>query len=169
VYPGAAGETGSWYADGTDRVGAYVAHYPMQRAQHEALFNQNRPEGQSGAVVARRETALTTETGVTVPFEEIEVADSFGGRRLVWVGLRVAGKPAANPLAAKALQVAGAFRGRHDAQVLVLTAACAAGDCGSARSSLSRYATAALDPLYEQAESYASARLVRADTPEQAP
>ena len=169
LYLGAAAQTGSWYAAGTARVGAYVAHYSIQQQDREAVSDQNRPEGQSGAVVARRSTALTAASGVTVPFEELEVADSAAERRLVWVGVRVAGKPAANALAAKALQIAGAFQGRHDAQVLVLTAVCAADECSDARSSLSRYATAALEPLREQAEKNVSTRLVRADAQEPTP
>lgn len=167
-YVGATAQTASWYADGAARVGAYVAHYATQREGHETLFYENRPEGHSAAVVARRGTALTRNSGVTIPFEELEVADSAAARRLVWVGLRVAGEPAASALAAKALQMVGAIRGRRDAQALVLTAACG-GDCSSARSDLSRYARAAAEPLYSQAEGYLAATLVRADPKDQIP
>lgn len=161
-YVGAAAQTASWYADGAARVGAYVAHYPEQRQEHEVVFLANRPAGLSGAIVARRSASLTAASGAAVPFEELEVTDSAAERRLVWVGLRVAGEPAGSVLAAKTLQVAGAIRGRRDAQALVLTAACG-DDCGNARAVLSRYAAAAAEPLYELAENHPSARLVRAD------
>jgi hypothetical protein len=83
---------------------------------------------------------------------------------LVWVGVRVAGQPADSALAAKALQIAGAIRGRRDAQAMVLTAVCR-DDCSSARSALSRFAAAAANPLYEHAEGHmSSAALVRAGT-----
>ena len=161
-YVGATAQTAGWYTDGAARVGAYVAHYPAQRQEQEAVFYENRPEGQS-AVIARRKRVLTTASGATLPFQELEVADSAAERRLVWVGLRVAGRPAANALTAKVLQIRGAIAGRRDAQALVLTAVCG-DDCEKARSYLSRYATAAAEPLYRQAERYPSPRLVRADS-----
>ena len=161
-YVGAAAQTASWYADGAARVGAYVAHYPEQRQEHEVVFVGNLPAGLSGFVVARRSASLTAASGTTVPFEELEVTDSAAEHRLVWVGLRVAGEPARSVLAAKTLQFAGAIRGRRDAQALVLTAACG-DDCGNARAVLKRYAAAAAEPLYELAENHPSARLVRAD------
>jgi len=161
-YAGAKAHVASWYADGAARVGAYVAQYPTQRQKEEVVFVGNRPEGQSAGVVGRRKMELTAASGITLPFEELEVTDYRAERRLVWVGLRVAGEPAGSVLAAKALQVVGAIRGRRDAQALVLTAACGE-DCGNARAVLSRYAAAAAEPLYELAENQPAARFVRAD------
>jgi len=168
LYAGATAQAAGWYADGATRVGAYVAEYPSQRQEQEVVFVGNRPEGQFSAVVARRTMELTTASGAALPFEELEVTDRTAERRLVWVGLRVAGEPANGALAAKALQVAGAIRGRHDAQALVLTVACG-DDCAAARSSLTRYAAAAAEPLYEHAEGYSSAVLARTDAKGGAP
>lgn len=157
LYMGATAQMASWYENGGARVGAYVAHYPAQRQEEEVVYYQNRPEGQRGAVVARRLLTLTVDSGAQVPFQELEVADSESERRLVWVGLRVAGTPTASVLKAKILQVTGIIRGRRDAQALVLTAACG-DDCGKAHSLLSRYAAAATEPLYELMEAYMLAR-----------
>jgi len=162
-YAGTAAQAASWYADGAARVGAYVAEYAVQRDHQEVVFVGNRPEGEFGTVVARRDVELAAASGVTLPFEELEVTDSAAERRLVLVGVRVAGAPAASALSAKVLQVAGAIRGRRDAQAIVLTAACG-DDCSSARSTLSRYAAVAAEPLYEQAEGYSAAGLARTDT-----
>jgi EpsI family protein len=148
-YLGATAQAASWYADGAVNVGAYVAHYGTQRPKHEVVFQHNRPQGESLVVVTRR-TALATDSGAGMPFQELEVTDSTVERRLVWVGLRVAGEPADSALAAKALQITGAIRGRRDAQAVVLTAACR-DDCSSARSALSRFAAAAASPLFEHA------------------
>jgi EpsI family protein len=156
-YVGTTAQSASWYADGAARVGTYVAHYGTQRPEHEVVFSANRPQGEFGTVVARRRMALATDSSASLPFQELEVTDSAAERRLVWVGLRVAGKPAGSALAAKALQIAGAIRGRRDAQAVVLTAACR-DDCSSARSALSRYAAAAANPLHERVEAYRSRR-----------
>ena len=149
-YLGATAQAASWYADGLVNVGAYLAHYGTQRPEHEVVFRHNRPQGESGTVVARR-TALATDSGIGMPFQELEVMDSTAERRLVWVGLRVAGEPAYSELVAKALQISGAIRGRRDAQAVVLTAACR-DDCSGARSALSRFAAVAARPLYSQAD-----------------
>ena len=168
LYAGATAQAASWYADGTARVGAYVAQYSAQRQEQEVVFVGNRPEGEFSTVVMRRATELTTASGAALPFEELEVTDRSAERRLVWVGLRVAGDPAAGAFSAKALQVAGAIRGRRDAQALVLTVACGE-DCGAARASLARYAAAAAEPWYERAERYSSTELARSDAKGGAP
>ena len=152
-YVGASAQWASWYADGAVRVGAFVAHYGAQRPEHEVVFVGNRPQGQAGAVVMQRSITVATDSGTAKPFQEIEVMDSPAERRLVWVGLRVAGTPADGELAAKALQIVGALRGRRDAQALVLTAACRDA-CGNARSALTRFAAAAAAPLDAEAETY---------------
>ncbi len=152
-YVGASAQWASWYADGAVRVGAYLAHYAAQRPEHEVVFLANRPQGQAGAVVMQQSVKVATGSGISRPFQELEVTDSAAERRLVWVGLRVAGTPADGELAAKALQIVGAFRGRRDAQAVVLTAACSA-DCSNARSALTRFTAAATDSLDAQAETY---------------
>jgi hypothetical protein len=83
-YVGATVETASWYADGGNLVGAYLAHYPAQRPEHEAVFHENRPEGQSGVVVAPSDHRGAR---ATIPLEELEVADPAGTRRLISGGL----------------------------------------------------------------------------------
>lgn len=163
LYPGASTQSAGWYSDGGVQVGAYVAHYGTQRPEHEVVFLANRPQGEYAAVEASRSLALATDSGVSLPLQELEVADSAAQRRLVWVGLRVAGRPAGSELQAKALQILGTLRGRRDAQAMVLTAACR-DDCAGARTALSRFAAAAADPLYAHADAYFAARLARADT-----
>jgi EpsI family protein len=152
-YVGASAQWASWYADGAVRVGAYVAHYGVQRPEHEVVFLGNQPQGQAAAVVMQQRVTVATDTGASMRFQELEVADSSAERRLVWVGLRVAGSPADGELAAKALQIVGALRGRRDAQAIVLTAA-GSGECGGARSALTRFAAAGAGPLDAQAETY---------------
>jgi hypothetical protein len=88
---------------------------------------------------------------MTTPFREFEVSDSGEQRRLVWLGLQVAGMRTANDLVAKVLQVVGAIRGRRDAQALVLSAGCEA-DCNEARAQLSRFAGSAAELMYARAE-----------------
>jgi hypothetical protein len=115
------------------------------------VFDHNQPTGQAGTVIARRTLTAVTPAGVGLPFRELEVSDSRGQRRLVWLEYRVAGRLTADDLHAKALQVGGAIRGRRDAQALVLTANCDNG-CEAARSWLSDFAIAASQALYDEAE-----------------
>jgi EpsI family protein len=151
VFVGASTQVAAWYADGEASVGAYVAHYAAQQQGREVVFSQNHPEGQVGAVMARQPITVKAASAAEIPFQESEIADPDASRRLVWVGLRVAGRPTASAVGAKLLQVAGVILGRHDAQALVLTAKCGV-DCAQARSWLSRYAEEGAEPLYEQAE-----------------
>jgi EpsI family protein len=151
VFVGASAEVAAWYVNGTARVGAYIADYRYQRQGHEVVVPRNRPAGQSAVVLTRRPAAATTASGAMMPFQELEVADAAAERRLVWVGFRVAGNPTASDLAGKALQVEGVIRGRRDAQAFVITATCG-GDCSEARSSLSKFATAAAEAVYEQTD-----------------
>jgi len=147
---GATAQFSRWYEDGAERVGAYVAHYARQGQGSEVVFSHHRPQGK-GTVVSRRSITVPAASGAALVFDELEVADGDAGRRLVWVGLRVAGRTVSGATSAKLAQIVGAIRGRSDAQALVLTVVCAA-DCSSARSSLSRYAPVATPRLYAQAD-----------------
>jgi EpsI family protein len=149
-FVGATAEFARWYEDGTARVGAYVAHYARQEQGHEVVFSQHRPQGQ-GAVVSRQRITLQVTAGSPLTFDQLEIADFGAKRRLVWVGLRVAGQVASGETAAKVLQIAGALRGRRDAQALVLTTECD-DDCNHAAATLSRYAAAAAERLYVATE-----------------
>jgi EpsI family protein len=152
---GAAAEAAGWYIDAGVRVGVYVAQYDVQRQAAEVIFSQNRPAGESAVAHEDRTLRVPTRDGREMPFRELSVANRDGTARLVWIAMRVAGTPVVNGLAAKGLQLLGALRGRRDAQVLVLTAQCSA-DCGDARAALMRYAGAAADPLFAQAEQFRS-------------
>jgi EpsI family protein len=153
---GVSGATGRWYAKGSARVGVYVGTYLRQREGQEAVFYSNRAEGQAAEIVARDRVSAAGASGVQLPFTELEVMDSTSSRRLVWSGVRVAGFNVTSTVAAKALQAAGVFLGRRDAQVLVLTAACA-GTCESAKSLLAEFAAAAAEAAYESGEHAAAA------------
>jgi EpsI family protein len=144
-----SGEFASWYAKGDVRIGAYVANYAAQGQGREVVFAHNLPAGRTGFVSSRHRVGEAA-SGLAFPFQELAVSDAEDRRRLVWVGFRIAGRPAANALEAKALQVAGVLRGRRDAQAVVLTASCD-GDCEKARRALSDFAAAAAEPLYAQA------------------
>jgi len=157
VFGGSSAQVASWYANGAVRVGVYAATYATQEPGREIVSFGNRPEGRSSVVLARQPVKVTAASGVAIPFQELEVADSADNRRLVWIGLRVAGNLAPSEFIAKVLQIGGAMRGRRDAQALVLTARCD-GDCTEARSWLSRYAAVAAEPLYGQAERSVRAR-----------
>jgi EpsI family protein len=146
IFVGPTSETASWYVSGDVRIGVYVAHYPIQRQGSEVVFAHNLPEGRTGFVSSRRR-ATNEASGAALPFQELTVSDAEDQRRLVWVGFRVAGKPAADALEAKALQVVGALRGRRDAQAMVLTAVCDDG-CENARVALSDFAGAGAEPRY---------------------
>ena len=150
LFAGPRAETAVWYADDDARIGAYMAHYASQRQEAELVYSGNKPEGERGRILADRPIALTVASGSQLPFVELEVADPGGERRLVWVGLRVAGETASSRLAAKALQLAAGLHGRHDAEAIVLTATCSP-DCARARSALSRFSEAAAELLYEHA------------------
>jgi EpsI family protein len=142
----------TWYADGVMRVGAYVVAFAEQGEGREAVSFGNVLTGASAAVVVgRQKLVVPTVAGASIPFLELEVSESGGARRLIWVGWRIAGSVTASDLEAKVFQLSGAVRGRHDAQALVLTAVCS-GACDGARSVLSRFAGAAAPPLYEGAE-----------------
>jgi EpsI family protein len=153
-FVGATAQLASWYEDGTERVGAYIAHYTRQAQGREIVFSQHRPQGQ-GAVVGRQRITIQAASGSQLAFEQLEVADFGAKRRLVWVGLRVAGRVAGGETAAKFLQIAGAVRGRRDAQALVLTAECSE-DCSHAEATLSRFAGIAAERLYAETERSAS-------------
>jgi EpsI family protein len=150
IFVGAMAEAAGWYVDGGEgaRVGVYRADYPVQQQEHEVVFLENRPQGTWGTIVARTRTDVGADSGARLPFREIEVTDLATGRRLVWVGMRVAGSPVADDLRAKWLQLRGALSGRYDAQALVLVTACE-DDCNRARMSLSRFAAAAAERLYD--------------------
>jgi hypothetical protein len=148
---GATATAAGWYTDGEERVGVFGVSYAVQQQAHEIVFSKNRPEGQSGGTVERKLVTVATESGLALPFQELEISNVDSTRRVVWIGLRVAGEPASGAIAAKTLQLLGVLRGRRDAQALVLTAACSV-DCNAARSALSRYTKAAAERFYEDAE-----------------
>jgi EpsI family protein len=157
VVVGATVQDATWYADGTARIGAFVAAFANQGQGSEVVSLSNRPAGAAAVAVNRQMMGIFAASGATLEFAELEVTDPGDRRRLVWTGLRVAGSSTGSILAAKLLQLRGVLRGRRDAQVLVLTAACAGG-CDEARASLSRFASAAAELLYEHAESAVLAR-----------
>jgi len=148
---GASAEAADWYVDAANRVGVYLAYYATQRQGAEVVFSQNRPAGESAVVHEARVPPVNELEDVGMPFRELVVADRDGAARLVWVVMRVAGRPVIGRFAAKGLQLLGALHGRRDAQVLVLTARCA-DDCSDARAVLTRYAGTAAVPLLAQAE-----------------
>ena len=150
-FVGATATAAGQYSDGDGRVGVFGATYAVQQQGHEVIYSKNTPEGQSGTVVERGVVKVTAASGVALPFQELRVSEPDLKQRLVWVGVRTAGESATGAVAAKALQLLGALRGRHDAQALVLSAPCSA-DCATARSSLSKYATAAGARFYDEAE-----------------
>lgn len=155
-FVGATAEAASWYTDGAVRIGAYVAHYAAQQQGREIVFAHNRAEGRSGDIVERRAIDVAVRSGAELPFQEVEISDQRG-RRVVWIGMRVAGKWAADRLTAKALQLVGAVRGRWDAQAFVMTTDCEA-DCSNARAHLRRFALIAVEPLQQQAERLSGAQ-----------
>lgn len=155
TFVGATMQSASWYQDGHARVGAFLAHYAVQRQGQEIVFTENKPIGELAIVRRERKLAIESAAGRSVPFREIEVADPDGSVRLVWVSSRVGGIPVASEIGAKVLQAVAAIRGRRDAQVIVLTALCAE-ECTDARSRLTRYAAVGVDQLYEQADTFAT-------------
>jgi EpsI family protein len=151
VFDEANVQSAAWYWDGEARVGAYVAGYGSQQEGRELVSLANRPAGELGVATARRSVTVESRAGSSLPFQELDVSEPGDERRLVWIGLRVAGRLAAGDAAAKVLQLRGAIRGRRDAQALVLTAACR-NDCADARAGLSRFAASAAESLYALAE-----------------
>jgi EpsI family protein len=144
VFVGATTETSGRYVRDGLEVAVFIARYAAQGQDHEVVYYANRPEGEGAEIVSR---ATVDGPGRDAPFAELEVADRGGGRRLVRLGLRVAGRPAVGQIQAKLLQAAGVLRGRRDAEALVLSASCAE-DCGRARAALDEFARGAADLLY---------------------
>jgi EpsI family protein len=150
-YVGAGAEAAGWYRQGASQIGVYVANYPSQHQGREAVFFANRAWGQAGAPRARQVVELTAGNGVTYPFAELRIVEPDRPDRLVWRGVRVAGRATASDLVAKVLQAAGALLGRTDAQVVVLTVVCEA-SCSESRATLSGFAAQAVTDLYGAAE-----------------
>jgi EpsI family protein len=148
---------GAWYTHGAARVGAYVAGYASQQQGREVGSPRNIPTGRFGVAAARRNVTVKSVSGSSIPFQELDVSEPGDERRLVWIGLRVAGLLAGSGVAAKVLQLRGAIHGRRDAQAVVLTASCES-DCAEARDHLSRFAATAAELLYAQAEHSARAQ-----------
>jgi EpsI family protein len=148
-FPGASAIAGNWYQSGPAQIGAYVAHFEHQQQGHEVIFASSRPEGRSGIEISGGHAQVESLTGAVLAFNEREILESDASRRLVWYAYRVAGKPAVSDLTAKGLQLVGALRGRHDAQVVVYSARCGT-DCGEARSWLAQFAAIATGALYEE-------------------
>ena len=166
VFEGAAVKDATWYANGADRVGAYVVAFADQRHGGEVTSLGNGPAGASAIIVARAPVAVPTVSEGTIPFLELEVLDPGDNRRLVWIGLRIAGTLTASDFGAKVLQLRGAIGHRYDAQALVLTAVCDRG-CDETRVRLTRFAAVAAEPLYERAESAVLARHIQPATTRQ--
>ena len=150
TFIGISGQAAGWYANGSDRVGAYIANYEVQGQAREVIYYANRPEGESASIRAQRNVAPAAGPKPASPFVEFEAMGRDGGSRLVWFGVRVGGTNTTTAFGAKVLQIAGLIRGRRDAQALVLTATCD-GDCDGARNSLTAFAESAAETLYEAA------------------
>jgi EpsI family protein len=150
VFVGPTAAAAGWYARGDARVGVYVADYAVQRQEHEVVFYQNRPQGPEDETESGEIRTVSTAAG-PVAFVELATRTAGGAQRLVWVSLRVAGHFATGDLGAKVWQAAGVLFGRRDAQVIVLTADCAA-SCRDAGEVLSEFAAVAVVPLYDVAE-----------------
>lgn len=152
LFVGVSREGAHWYrhAESGERLGAYVAHYSRQGQAREVVSSANRPEGAASSVTSVERRLIPVADNRTLAFKELEVMDTAGGRRLVWIHTRIAGMATTNDMAAKALQLVGLVRGRSDGQVVVLTAQCASG-CASSRRLLAEYASVAVEPLLESA------------------
>jgi EpsI family protein len=125
-------------------VDVYRAIYPWQDAQHRLIRYANAfvgPEWQG--VAERRHT-------VTLGGTELEVLEldgyARGRRRIIWGWYRVAGEPAAGPVAAKLLELRGLLAGRRDAVAVAISAECDI-DCGAAQRRLAGFARAAAEDL----------------------
>jgi EpsI family protein len=124
------------YVLGSSHVTVFLGRYAVQRQGNEVVFYSNRPSGEGAEVMTRTTARLGLASGETVYLAELEVVDPDGVRRVVWYGYEIAGSRARDALRAKLYQVAGAFRRRWDAQVIVVSAPCEP-DCGAAREALS--------------------------------
>jgi EpsI family protein len=148
VFVGATTESsGQYLRDGLE-VAVFLARYASQAQGQEVVYYANRPEGEGAEIVSR---ATVDVAGRDTPFAELEVADRGGGRRLVWLELRVAGRPVTGEIQAKLTQAMGVLLGRRDAEALVLSASCAE-DCGRARAALDLFARHAGDLLSASVE-----------------
>jgi EpsI family protein len=155
LYVDAPAEASAWYLQGEQRIGVYVANYPAQRQGSEAVYYANRPQGTATAekVVARSRVAVSSAED-SARFGEWIVAGP-ASRRILWHGIRVAGRSTGDEIVAKLHQVAGALMGRNDAQVLILTAECDT-DCAAARRLLFVFSEQAAATLYARAEQSAA-------------
>jgi EpsI family protein len=129
------------YVLGSSHVSVFLGRYAVQRQGSEVVFYSNRPSGEGAEVLARATARVALAGGEAVSLAELEVVDLDGVKRVVWYGYEIAGSRAREPFRAKLYQVAGAFRRRWDAQVIVASSACEP-DCAAAREALAHLMTA---------------------------
>jgi EpsI family protein len=122
------------YVLGASHVNVFLGRYVVQKQGKEAVYYSNRPGGHS-EVRASGSARVELAGEEHVSLSELEVADPDGGRRVVWYAYEIAGSRARDAFRAKLFQVAGAFVGRWDAQVIVASSRCEP-DCGAAREAL---------------------------------
>lgn len=149
-FPGTAVKTLLRYGRPSGSVGVFLADFPVQRARHEAVNFANRLVGQDEASEYTGMVRVNTPAGLEQVYMSYRVTGNDAAR-LLWHAVRIAGRPALGPFHAKFLQLTGLIRGRTDAQVVVLTAACDP-DCGRAEALLRDYAEIATEPLFSAAD-----------------
>lgn len=131
---------------GDRRVNVYTATYSVQSQGREIVYYANLPEGEHGQVLGRSSAKVELSDGGRATFAELQVATSGNERRLIWYTYQVAGMRTGSAAIAKLLQVVGGIRGRWDAQVIVMSSPCDAGDCSDARRTLEAFAADAAAP-----------------------
>lgn len=139
VFVGAVIEEAS-YAAASDNVQALLAYFPRQVQGRELIYYANSVVGSGATVISRRERSVPIGRGQEMAFAELRVTDAMGVDRIVLLAMRVGDWPVVTDVGAKLAQVLAAFLGRHDANALVLSSACA-GDCADAEAALLRFAT----------------------------
>ena len=150
VFVGASAQASAYYSNSSEIVAVYAADYAVQKQGREALFFANRPTGQDARIIEASKATIQGPLDDAYVFEETIVADG-SDRRLVWFGVRVAGRNSASPMSAKINQMRGVLEGRVDAQVIVISTYCEAAACDTAAGRLARFASDAVEPMYAAA------------------
>jgi EpsI family protein len=146
---GFASEAAVFYDSANIQVGVYIANFPVQQQGQEAIYYLNRPAGNTSGQAIHRNVDVVLRSGSVATFNESRLSGA-NSDRLIWHGLRVAGRNSAGMLAAKLAQAKGAIQGRVDAQVLVLSIQCNS-NCEIATRTMVNFAKVAAEDLYAAA------------------
>ncbi|HEU0225984.1 MAG TPA: exosortase A [Steroidobacteraceae bacterium] len=146
VFPGADAESLVEFTRGEERVTAYTATYLSQAQGRELVGHESRVQGAGqGRLLPAQRRGIEGDLPSRVL--EAEWRGAGGGRALIWWIYQVDGRPFASPLAAQLWYGVFALWGTAPVSSVIALHTSCAGDCDLARTTLERFAVAALPRL----------------------